>query len=48
MTKLTTQLNELKTLKATFPRGTDGRVTGNAYVIMFEDDDGSCTMVMEV
>ena len=26
MTKLTTQLNELKTLKATFPRGTDGRV----------------------
>ena len=26
MTKLTTQLNELKTLKATFPRGADGRV----------------------
>ena len=22
--------------------------TGNDYVIMFEDDDGSCTMVMEV
>jgi hypothetical protein len=22
--------------------------TGNAYVIMFEDDDGTCTMVMEV
>jgi hypothetical protein len=22
--------------------------TGNSYVIMFEDDDGKCTMVMEV